>query len=67
MAEIAELEMARCDKCRVQGLVRVELLNGLDLMFCGHHYDKYAASLAETVVLVEDSRVEEKEPAEVVV
>jgi hypothetical protein len=67
MAEIAELELARCDKCRVQGLVRVELLSGLDLMFCGHHYDKFAASLAETVVLVEDTRVEVKETADAVV
>lgn len=59
--EISELQLLRCDSCCAKGVVRVELMSGNDLMFCGHHYDKNAAALVEFAALVEDDRVVEKE------
>lgn len=66
MTDIAELQLLRCDaECPARGVVKVVLLSGNDLRFCGHHYDKFAASLATVVGAVEDERVTEKETAEV--
>jgi len=30
----------RCDRCNAQAYVKVIGKNGLDLLFCGHHYNK---------------------------
>lgn len=36
----------RCDRCGAQAYVRVFLNSGLDLLFCGHHFDRYLPGLA---------------------
>lgn len=30
----------RCDRCSAQAYVKIISKNGLDLLFCGHHYNK---------------------------
>ena len=30
----------RCDRCGAQAYVKIFGQNGLDLLFCGHHYNK---------------------------
>ena len=43
----------RCDRCAAQAYVRVVLIGGADLLFCGHHWSKHEAVLrpqAEAVV-----------------
>lgn len=67
MTNLIELQMQRCDSCGVRGIVFVELVNGMDLMFCGHHFDKNAAALGELILNVEDERVPAAEVAAVVV
>ncbi|MBA2555023.1 MAG: hypothetical protein H0V10_15300 [Geodermatophilaceae bacterium] len=37
----------RCDRCGAQGRVRVLLLSGSDLVFCGHHAREYDAKLRD--------------------
>lgn len=46
----------RCDAaCTAQAYVRVTLSAGAPLLFCGHHYRRYAAALtARPGVVVED-------------
>ena len=36
----------RCDRCGAQAYVRVVLEGGLELLFCGHHYNQNADALA---------------------
>lgn len=43
----------RCDRCGAQALVRVVLPYG-ELLFCGHHYGRLAASLKPHAVRVDD-------------
>jgi hypothetical protein len=40
----------RCDRCGAQAFVQVVFPNGHDLLFCGHHYAKYEATLPEATV-----------------
>jgi len=32
----------RCDGCGAQAYVRVRLVNGGELLFCGHHWGRHA-------------------------
>ena len=44
----------RCDRCGAAGKLRVVLPGGGELVFCGHHANRYAAGIgdsAEQVVL----------------
>jgi len=45
----------RCDRCDAQAFVLVSLING-ELMFCGHHYNKYSNSLNKSAYKVVDER-----------
>jgi len=42
----------RCDRCGAQGRVRVLLLSGSDLVFCGHHAREYDAKLKDLGVAI---------------
>lgn len=41
-------EPLNCDRCGAQAKVRVVLMNGFDLVFCGHHDREYAERLSST-------------------
>lgn len=40
----------RCDRCSAAAKLRVVLAGGGDLIFCGHHANKYAEDLAKIAV-----------------
>ena len=40
----------RCDRCNAAGKLRVRLAEGGDLIFCGHHANKYADQLVKIAV-----------------
>lgn len=44
----------RCDRCGAQAYVRAILLNGGELLFCGHHAKEYAAGLKPVVAKIQD-------------
>ncbi|MBA3489862.1 MAG: hypothetical protein H0T78_10050 [Longispora sp.] len=40
----------RCDRCSAAAKLRVVLAGGGDLIFCGHHANKYSADLTKIAV-----------------
>ncbi|GGJ77676.1 hypothetical protein GCM10010123_04630 [Pilimelia anulata] len=40
----------RCDRCNAAAKLRVGLAGGGELVFCGHHANKYADRLVKTAV-----------------
>jgi len=58
----------RCDRCNAQGFVRVVIdipgeFTGApqtDLVFCGHHANRYAVDLAKFEVRDETGRINQK-------
>ncbi len=42
----------RCDRCNAAGKLRVRLAEGGELIFCGHHANKYAEKLIRIAVEV---------------
>jgi hypothetical protein len=40
----------RCDRCNAAGKLRVVLAGGGELVFCGHHANKYAPELVKIAV-----------------
>jgi hypothetical protein len=44
----------RCDRCGAQAYVRATLLNGGELLFCGHHAKEYSAGLKPLVAKIQD-------------
>jgi len=40
----------RCDRCNAAGKLRVTLAGGSELVFCGHHANKYAEDLVKIAV-----------------
>jgi hypothetical protein len=42
----------RCDRCSAAGKLRVRLAEGGELVFCGHHANKYAEQLVQVAVEV---------------
>jgi Zn ribbon nucleic-acid-binding protein len=42
----------RCDRCNAVGKLRIRLAEGGDLVFCGHHANKYAEQLVKIAVEV---------------
>jgi hypothetical protein len=44
----------RCDRCGAQAYVRVELLNGGQLLFCAHHAREHEAKLKEIAIMIHD-------------
>jgi hypothetical protein len=40
----------RCDRCSAAGKLRVRLAEGGELVFCGHHANKYAEQLVTIAV-----------------
>lgn len=45
----------RCDACGSQAFVLVKMLSG-ELMFCGHHYNKYSNKLNSNSYEIIDER-----------
>ena len=45
----------RCDACGSQAFVLVKLISG-ELMFCGHHYNKYQVKLDNNSYSIIDER-----------
>jgi hypothetical protein len=54
----------RCDRCGAQAYVRAVLLNGGELLFCGHHAKEYAEKLKPVVKTIQDE-TSKLEPAAV--
>jgi hypothetical protein len=44
----------RCDRCGAQAYVRVTLLAGAELLFCGHHAREHESRLREVAVAIHD-------------
>ena len=44
----------RCDRCGAQAYLRVELVNGGELLFCAHHAREHGEALKEVAVNVQD-------------
>jgi hypothetical protein len=44
----------RCDRCGAQAYVRATLLNGGELLSCGHHAKEYAEGLKPVVKSIQD-------------
>jgi hypothetical protein len=42
----------RCDRCSAAGKLRITTAGGGELVFCGHHANKYADDLAKIAVQV---------------
>jgi hypothetical protein len=42
----------RCDRCNASGKLRVMIAGGGQLVFCGHHANKYAEHLVKIAVHV---------------
>jgi hypothetical protein len=42
----------RCDRCAAAGKLRVLLAGGGELIFCGHHANKYAERLVKAAIEV---------------
>jgi hypothetical protein len=42
----------RCDRCNAAAKLRVRLAEGGDLVFCGHHANKYAEHLVKIAASV---------------
>jgi hypothetical protein len=42
----------RCDRCTAGGKLRIMTANGGELVFCGHHANKYAQDLVKIAVQV---------------
>jgi hypothetical protein len=40
----------RCDRCNAAGKLRITLAGGGELVFCGHHANKYAEDLVKITV-----------------
>jgi hypothetical protein len=40
----------RCDRCNAAGKLRIVLAGGGELVFCGHHANKYAHDLVKIAV-----------------
>ena len=40
----------RCDRCNAAGKLRIVLAGGGELVFCGHHANKYAEDLVKITV-----------------
>lgn len=44
----------RCDRCGAQAYVRATLINGGELLFCGHHAKEYAEKLKPISARIQD-------------
>ncbi|WP_082495189.1 hypothetical protein [Cellulomonas sp. Leaf334] len=46
----------RCDRCGAQAYVKATLADGLDLLFCGHHFRAHEARLVAGGATIQDER-----------
>jgi len=44
----------RCDRCGAKAYVRVTLAAGGELLFCGHHMNKFRAGLTKVAAEIHD-------------
>jgi hypothetical protein len=49
---VATVADERCDRCNAVGKLRIRLAEGGELVFCGHHANKYAEDLVKIAVTV---------------
>ena len=56
----------RCDRCGAQAYVRVSLIAGGELLFCGHHFREHEARLRPLASDVLDETAKLTEPAPIV-
>jgi hypothetical protein len=49
-ATVAPATEERCDRCNAAGKLRITLAGGSELVFCGHHANKYADDLVKIAV-----------------
>jgi hypothetical protein len=54
----------RCDRCSAQAYVRVMLVSGGELLFCGHHSKEHRPALEKVAEDIQDEthRLEETSP-----
>jgi hypothetical protein len=52
----------RCDRCGAQAYVRVSLVAGGELLFCGHHFREHEARLRPLAIDVQDETAKLVEP-----
>lgn len=45
----------RCDSCSAQAFVIAEFISG-ELLFCGHHYNKFSEKISKSALNVIDKR-----------
>jgi hypothetical protein len=46
----------RCDRCGAQAYVKATLADGLDLLFCGHHFRAHESKLVAAGATIQDER-----------
>jgi hypothetical protein len=44
----------RCDRCGAQAYVRVTMINGFELLFCGHHSREHSDKLKQVALKIQD-------------
>ena len=52
----------RCDRCGAQAYVRATLLNGGELLFCGHQAKEYAEKLKTVSAKIQDETSKINQP-----
>jgi len=52
----------RCDRCGAQAYLRVHLVSGSELLFCGHHAREHGEKLKTVAVNVHDETGKLLEP-----
>ena len=52
----------KCDACNAKAAKRITLPNGLDLIFCGHHSNRYATQMGEGIKITDLEPVETPVP-----
>lgn len=53
-----EFVEVKCDRCNAKAQKKITFPNGLDLIFCGHHTNRYAAQIEMTIKITDLEPVE---------
>jgi len=52
----------KCDRCNAKAAKKIVLPNGLDLIFCGHHSNRYTTQMGEGIQITDLEPVETPVP-----
>ena len=52
----------KCDRCNAKAAKKIVLPNGLDLIFCQHHTNRYSAQIKADIVITDLEPVETPVP-----